>query len=85
MKNKKKNKFYSVSGCNAYGVFDSYEQVMVAQKYIGAFKCKRFDNFEDAKYEAEERFWNLQKDVFTEYEIQEIRRINWCYYKKKCL
>lgn len=83
MKKNKRSKFYAVAGCNAYGVYDDYDRILESRPYIASYKCKSFNNYEDAKYAAEEMFFDLQKDVFAEYEIPEIKKINWCYYKKK--
>lgn len=79
----KKIKYYGIAGVNAYGVYNDYEEVKKSRKYIAAFKNKRFDNFEDAKKWAQETYEGLQPDYCWDYQIAEIRKMNWCYYRKK--
>lgn len=79
----KKIKFYGVAGVNAYGVYNDYGKVQEAQEYIRKFKVKSFQEFEDAKDWAEETYYELQGDSYYNYEIEEIKKLNWCYYRKK--
>lgn len=84
MKKNNRNKFYAVSGVNGLGVYDDYDKVMESSRYIACFKCKKFNDFEDAKRAAEDMYWDLQKDNIFGYTIPEIRKINFIYYRKKC-
>lgn len=79
-------KYYGVTGVNAYGVYDNYEKVMETKKFIAEFKCKAFSKFDAAKEWSEDRYYELQGDSFFGYQIQEIQRLNWTYYRRKiCL
>lgn len=80
----KRKKYYAVAGVNAYGVYDNYEKVMESSRYIACFKCKKFDSFEDAKDAAEDMYWDMQGKNLDMYSISEIKRINRCYFRKKC-
>lgn len=79
----KKSRFYAVAGVNAYGVYDNYDEVLKSKKYIASFKCKRFTDFEVAKNEADRMYVEMQGDNYFDYTISEIKRINWCYYRRK--
>lgn len=76
-------KYYGVAGKNAYGVYDDYARVVKAKKYIAGFKCKSFRDFEEAKYWAEIAYEDMQIGVEEYYEIEELERLNWCYYRKR--
>ncbi len=77
----KKIKYYAVAGVNAYGVYDDYERVLESKKYIAEFKLKKFDTFDDAKMWAEDTYDDLQVNCKVEYQIWEIKRLNWCYFR----
>lgn len=80
---KKKECFYGVAGVNAYGVYNDYEKVLESKQYIAKFKTKKFVEFEEAKVWAEDTYADLQGDVYFDYEISEIEKIDWCYFRKK--
>lgn len=80
----KKQKFYAVAGVNGYGVFDSYDGALSAKMYLAKFNTKRFEDFELAKEWAEDAFYDRQECFsYYDYEIGEIKKLNWVYYKKK--
>ena len=79
----KNEKFYGVVGVNAYGVYNDYEKVIESKKYIAKFRTKKFNAFENAKLWAEDAYEELQRGVYYDYEIPEITKINWCYYRRK--
>lgn len=78
----KTKKFYGVAGTNGYGVYDDWGEVMRARLYIKEIKTQRFDNYEDAKEFAYDRFVLLQYGVKEFYQIDEITKLNWFYHKK---
>ena len=82
MKNQKKEKYYAVSGVNGYGVYTDYEKVKVASRFLANSHCKKYDSFECAKESAVSRFYNLQECYHWEFEIKEIQKVNWTYYRK---
>ena len=56
--------FYSVVGCNAVAVFDSWELVIERKKYIKKMAVKGFDSFFDAEEWALTQFSHyLPRDV----------------------
>ncbi len=79
----KKEKFYGVAGVNAYGVYNDYEKVCKSRRFIAKFKTKKFNEFESAKHWAEDTYEELQRGFYYDYEIPEITKLNWCYYRKK--
>ena len=42
-----------------------------------------YNDYEDAKKWAQETYEGLQPDYCWDYQIAEIRKMNWCYYRKK--
>ena len=80
-RNRRDKKYYAVAGTNACGVYDNYDKILESQRFITKFKCKRFDNFADAKSEAESYYIDLQ-EPYSCYEIPEIKKVNWLYYRK---
>ena len=79
----KSKKYYAVAGVNAYGVYDSYERVLTCKCYIAEFKLKKFDTFDEAKVWAENTYDDLQLNCSVEYKIGEIKKLNWCYFRRK--
>lgn len=77
------NGYYAVAGKNAYGVYTNYAKMQKDRTYIAAFRCQRCDSYEEAKQEAELIFNLMQSGNPFGYKIEEIERINWCYYKKR--
>lgn len=83
MASSKRNQFYAVAGVNGRGVYDHYDKVKESSRYIACFKCKKFNDFEDAKSAAENMYGDLQGDNIFDYTVSEIRKINFFYYRKK--
>ena len=79
----KKIRYYGIAGVNAYGVYDDYTEVLKSKKFIAGFKNKGFNSFEEAKEWAKDMYEDLQSIYYTDYQIAEIRKVNWCYYRKK--
>ena len=82
-KTMKKQKYYGIAGVNAYGVYDDYEKVLESRQYIAKFKNRRFDDFEEAKEWAEWMYEELQADSSIDYDIKELRQVNWCYFRQR--
>lgn len=53
--------YYGIYGKNGYGVYDDYEKVQSAAKYIVKFNNKKFLNINDAKMYSEMGFVVLNK------------------------
>lgn len=80
---KKKEKYYGVAGVNGCGVYNDYEKVLEVQRYVAKIQCKKFSDFGDAKFWAENTYDELQ-DGYGEYCPIDIRKVNWLYYRKRC-
>lgn len=84
MKRRKKQEvYYALSGSNAYGIFNNYEKAIASRLYVTKSNIKKFYDFEDAKEWAEDRFNEMQVPYLTGYKIKEIKKVNWCYFRKK--
>lgn len=79
---KRQREYYALAGCNAYGVYNNYDEALLSKTYVKKANIKKFSNFEDAKEWAEERFYEFQNG-FEMGVIAEIKRTNWTYHKKK--
>lgn len=79
----KTTKFYGVAGVNAYGVYDDYVKVQECKRYIAKIHVKKFDDFTKAKEWAENTYEEMQYGIIDDYRIDEIRKMNWTYYRKK--
>lgn len=79
---RRNKKYYAVAGVNAYGVYTDYDKVLETRVYIVQYSVKRFSDYEEAKDWAEDTYWSLQGYFTGEYKIKEIKKINWCYYRK---
>ena len=78
---KRQREYYALAGCNAYGVYNNYDEALLSKTYVKKANIKKFSNFEDAKEWAEERFYEFQNG-FEMGAIAEIKRTNWTYHKK---
>lgn len=81
---RKKEVFYGIAGINAYGVYNDWDKVLESRKYIAEFQTKKWKGFDEAKAWAEETYEEKQYRTGGYYEIPEIKKVNWCYYRKKC-
>lgn len=79
----KKKYFYGVAGVNAYGVYNDYEKVLKRRERIAEFKNKKFKTFDEAKEWAELTYYRLQMkhSGLYDYEIDDIKKVNRCYYR----
>lgn len=77
-----KKKYYGVAGRNGYGVYNNYGKVMADKTFVVGFKVKGFWDFAGAKRWAEEAYNEYQENEKYTYEIDEIVKINWYYYKQ---
>lgn len=84
-KTRKSRTYYGVAGENGYGVYTKYDKATQAKEFIKKFNVKKCDTFESAVQWADDRFWELQGEAWTEYQIAEIKKKNWCYYRKPCV
>lgn len=80
--NRKKEKYYAVSGINGYGVYTDYEKVKDTIRFLANPHYKKYTSFECAKESAVSRFYDLQEYYHREFEIEELRKVNWTYYRK---
>ena len=78
----KKKKYYGVAGANACGVYDNYERVLEAKMYVAGFKCKKFDDYYDAKWWAENTYDDYQDGYYGERREIDICKLNWLHYRK---
>lgn len=64
-------------------MYTDYNKALSQKMYLVNFKVKRFDEFEEAKIWTECMYEDLQEDILAEYEVDEMRKINWTYYRKR--
>lgn len=77
-------KFYAVAGFNGYGVYNDYNKVLKAKKYINGFKVKSFSDPSTALRYAERVYYELQIQKYNithpVYHMSTSGGMNWFYH-----
>lgn len=77
-------KYYGVVGTNGYGVYTDYAKVKKACEYLRKSRVKGHKCFNDAREWVVEMCDEMQSDI-GDSSYEPIKKMNWTYYKKKCV
>lgn len=69
---KRQREYYALAGCNAYGVYNNYDEALLSKTYVKKANIKKFSNFEDAKEWRKKDFMNF-KMVSRWVQLQKLR------------